>query len=75
MGARHNQTPNEMRRMLKMALKSNYAITFEISKPSDFFLLNSCFNSLCEMDKKLQLLCKYPLRYKGFRGKLLVFML
>ena len=40
MGARHNQTPNEMRRMLKMALKSNYAITFEISKPFNFFLFS-----------------------------------
>ena len=53
MGARNNGTRNEMRSMRKVALNSNYAITFEISKPSDFFLLNSCFNSLCEMDKEI----------------------
>ena len=52
MGTRNNQTGNVLRSNRKTTFKSKHAITFEISKPLDFFSVRFLFNSLCEMDKK-----------------------
>ena len=46
MGTRNNQTGNVLRSMRKTILKSKHAITFEISKPLDFFLCSILVSTL-----------------------------